>query len=166
VRPTVAIGGSDAHALRKRMGPLRRVVFPYDYHFRAVNTHLLLDEPLTGDALRDASLIYAALAAGRCFIAYDLARQARRLSVSGHGPQEGKTTMGSQIPLGSGASLHAALPHCCEIRLRKDGSLIQMVVGQELTHVARDPGAYRIEAYRRFRARRRAWIFSNPIYLT
>ena len=49
-RPTVAIGGSDAHALKFRLGPLQRTVFPYEYHFRAVNTHVLLEAPLSGDA--------------------------------------------------------------------------------------------------------------------
>jgi hypothetical protein len=38
----VAVGGSDAHALPARMGPLRRTLFPYEFHFRCVNTHVLV----------------------------------------------------------------------------------------------------------------------------
>jgi len=34
----VAIGGSDAHALPARLGPLRRTLFPYEFHFRGINT--------------------------------------------------------------------------------------------------------------------------------
>jgi hypothetical protein len=165
-RPTVAIGGSDAHALRKRMGPIRRVIFPYEHHFRAVNTHVLLDEPLSGDASRDASLIYAALAAGRCFIAYDLPRRAHGFQFLAH-TTEGQKPLGSQISVDSGVTLRADLPDSCEIRLLKDGRPVQIITeGKVLAHPARHPGTYRIEAYRRYRGRRRAWIFSNPIYLT
>jgi hypothetical protein len=148
------------------MGPLRRVIFPYAHHFRAVNTHVLLDEPLSGDAAGDASLIYAALAAGRCFIAYDLPRRARGFQYLAQ-TTEGHMPMGTQISVESGVSLRADLPHSCEIRLLKDGRPVQIVAeGQVLTYPARQPGTYRIEAYRRFRGRRRAWIFSNPVYLT
>jgi hypothetical protein len=166
LRPTVAIGGSDAHALQKRLGPLRRVIFPYDHHFRAVNTHVVLEEPLGGDAPRDASLIYAALAAGRCFIGYDLPRRTRGFQFLAQ-TAEGQKSMGARIPVHSGVLLRADFPHSCEIRLIKDGQTVQIVSeGQVLTHDARHPGIYRVEAYRMFRGRRRAWIFSNPIYIT
>jgi hypothetical protein len=166
LRPTVAIGGSDAHALHRRMGPIRRIIFPYEYHFRAVNTHALLDEPLSGDASRDAALIYAALAAGRCFIAYDLAGRARGFRFRAQ-TAEGQKPMGSQVSVDAGVSLRADLPQVCEIRLLKDGRPVQVVAeGQVLTHAARERGTYRVEAYRSFRGRRRAWIFSNPVYLT
>jgi hypothetical protein len=36
-----ALGGADAHGSEYTMGPIRRTVFPYDYLFRCVNTHLL-----------------------------------------------------------------------------------------------------------------------------
>lgn len=164
-RQVVAIGGSDAHALDKRMGPLRRIIFPYDFHFRAVNTHLLLDGPLSGDAARDASRIYAAMAAGRCFIAYDLPRPARGFRFWAQ-TAERQVPMGSSTPADSDVMLHADTPHSCEILLLKDGVPIHRVAtGRELTHPSRGSGVYRIEAYRRFRARRRTWILSNPIYL-
>jgi hypothetical protein len=39
-----AVGNSDAHGLTYKMGPLSRTIFPYDYLFRAVNTHILIKE--------------------------------------------------------------------------------------------------------------------------
>ncbi len=30
---------------------------------------------------------------------------------------------------------------------------------------ATEPGVYRVEAYIRYKGRRRGWIFSNPIYI-
>src|SRR5258708_3773861 len=29
----VAIGGSDAHAMRRNLGPFKRTIFPYEFHF-------------------------------------------------------------------------------------------------------------------------------------
>jgi len=71
-RRVVAIGGSDAHAMHMSMGPFHRVIFPYEFHFRTVNTHVFISQPLTGDVPTDKKMIYDALAAGRCFVAYDL----------------------------------------------------------------------------------------------
>ena len=59
----VAVGGSDAHAFLSSMGPLRRIIFPYEFHFRAVNTHLLIKSPLSGELDLDRKLIYEALPA-------------------------------------------------------------------------------------------------------
>ena len=163
--PCVAIGGSDAHALQLRSGPLRRKVFPYDYHFRSVNTHVMLERSLTGDVEGDARAIYSSLAAGRCFIGYDLPRQTRGFRYSAHGANA-QAMMGGQITSRAGVTLHAKLPDFAEIRLLKDGRPVQIVkCGQAITHRALEPGAYRVEAYRRYLGRRRTWIISNPIYV-
>jgi len=34
-----------------------------------------------------------------------------------------------------------------------------------LTHLTREPGAYRVEAYLNYKGAKRGWIFSNPIYV-
>ena len=34
-----------------------------------------------------------------------------------------------------------------------------------LAHAVKEPGVYRVEAYRRYKGLKRAWIFSNPIYI-
>ncbi len=163
-RPIVAVGGSDAHALQMRLGPIRRTVFPYDYHFRAVNTHVLLDRPLAGDPDADATAIYSALAAGRCFIGYDLPRSTTGFRFAANGAS-GETSMGGQILLRGGASLQAWAPDNCEICLLRDGRPLKAVGrGQALTHVLSERGVYRVEAYRRFWGRKCTWIISNPIY--
>jgi len=110
-------------------------------------------------------LIYAALEAGRCFIGYDLLRSTRGFRFSAHGAHA-EAVIGGQIAVGGGVALHAKLPELAEIRLLKDGRPVQEArLAQALTHRALEPGAYRIEAYRRHLGRKRAWIFSNPIYL-
>ena len=47
--PTAAIGGPDVHAQIYNIGPLKRRFLPYDYCFRAVNTHIIAREPFNHD---------------------------------------------------------------------------------------------------------------------
>jgi len=163
-RRVVAVGGSDAHALPMRLGPLRRTVFEYAYHFAAINTHVLLPEPLTGEAEEDERRILGALAAGNCFIGYDLPATTRGFRFAGRGAEAGGI-MGDEVR-GPGVTLQAYLPSFGELHLLRSGSVIRrMPHTQALTYLALEPGVYRVEAYRRFLGRRRAWIFSNPIYV-
>ncbi len=164
-RRVVAIGGSDAHALHKRMGLLRRTVFPYQYHFSAINTHVLLPEPLSGKDAQDEKSVYSALSAGHCFVGYDRPYPTRGFRFSAKG-REDQASMGDEIPIGDGVTLQAYLPSFAEIRLIRGGEVVQAYPrAHALTYHASQPGVYRIEAYRRFLGRRRGWIFSNPIYV-
>ncbi len=164
-RRVVAIGGSDAHALHLHMGPFSRTIYPYDFHFRAINTHVLIPTPLTGDLAADKRLLYDALGSGHCFVAYDLPMSTRGFRFKGVGRQA-TAEMGDEIAARGGVTLQAHLPTAAEIRLVWNGKVIRTARhAYALTHLAAEPGAYRIEAYRRFRGLKRGWIFSNPIYL-
>ncbi len=166
--PVVAIGGSDAHALEKRLGPWRKIIFPYRYHFRAVNTHLLLDTPRSGDAVHDRQLVLDALRRGHAFIGYDLPADTRGFRFSAHG-REHQSIMGDRLPLKGGVTLQIHLPdiHGVTCRLLRDGQPLKTWTGQHTsTYTAMQPGVYRVEVYRRYAGRRRGWIFSNPIYLS
>ncbi len=93
----VGIGGSDAHALHPRLGPVRPVIYPYEFHFRAINTHVILPQAMTGDVDTDSRLIYEALAAGHCFVGYDLSRSTRGFRFSAQG-RDMAASMGDEIP--------------------------------------------------------------------
>jgi PHP domain-containing protein len=161
----VAIGGSDAHALSMRMGPLHRVIFPYDFHFRAVNTHVFIPQPLTGDVPTDKKMIYEALAAGRCFIGYDLPAPTRGFIFKARGLEQ-SAIMGDEISARRGVTLQAHLPEPAEIRLIKDGKTIGIWRdSQACAYSASEAGVYRVEAWRNYLGRKRGWIFSNPIYV-
>src|SRR5215213_11324583 len=122
-RRVVAIGGSDAHALDMHMGPFHRVIFPYQFHFRTVNTHLFIPQPLTGDVPADKKMIYEALAAGRCFVGYDLPAPTRGFIFKARGLEQ-SAMMGDEISARRGVTLQAHLPEPAEIRLIKDGKAI------------------------------------------
>src|SRR6266487_1791405 len=161
----VAIGGSDAHALHMHMGPIHRIIFPYDLHFRTVNTHVFIPQPLTGDLPTDKKMIYDALAAGRCFVGYDLPASTRGFIFKGKGLEQ-SAMMGEEIPAKRGVTLQAHLPKPAEFRLIKDGKTIGIWKNSySCAYSAIQPGVYRVEVWRNYLGLKRGWIFSNPIYL-
>lgn len=161
----VAIGGSDAHANEMHLGPLGRVIFPYEFHFKAINTHIILPNPFTGVISSDKKMIYDSLSAGHCFVGYDLPASTRGFRFTAQG-LEADSLMGDEIAARGGVTLQARTPLAAEIRLIKDGKAIQKWKNQTIAvHITTEPGVYRIEVYRRYLGRKRGWIFSNPIYV-
>ncbi|MGC1376081.1 MAG: CehA/McbA family metallohydrolase [Anaerolineales bacterium] len=161
----VAIGGSDAHAFHKRMGPLAGTIFPYEFHFRTINTHILIPAALTGDVEADRRMVYGALAAGHAFIGYDLPAPTKGFRFSAQG-REGDAINGDELCAEGGVTFKVRLPAISECHLLKDGEVIQKWKQHEVcSYVTTQPGVYRVEVYRSFLGRRRGWIFSNPIYV-
>lgn len=164
-RKVVAIGGSDAHAFHHRQGPFTRIIFPYEFHFRAINTHILIPVPLTGDVDIDRGMIYEALAAGHAFIGYDLSAPTKGFRFSAQG-KDTSVTAGDELSVEGGVTFKVRLPAIAECHLLKDGKVIQKWKKHEAcSYVTTQPGVYRVEVYRQFLGKRRGWIFSNPIYV-
>ncbi len=157
--PAVAIGGADAHGHAYKLGPWRRVLFPYEWLFRAVNTHILADRPLQRRPEEDWLLIRDALQAGRAWIANDLlgpSRGFRFEACSGHW----RATMGGTLRRAGAVQMEAVAPLPGEFRLIRFGSgVVARARGRVLRHLTAEPGVYRIEVYRGGRL----WILTNPI---
>jgi hypothetical protein len=162
----VAIGGADAHAIPVSLGPIKRTLFPYDFHFRTVNTHILTEEPLIGDLEIDRARIFRALRKGHCFVGYDLPAPTKGFRFVGIG-NDGQVLMGDSLRSNFGVTLQVKLPVRTTARLLRNGSEI---IRWEHTEVgvftAQDPGAYRVEAFIPYKGKMRGWIYSNPIYIT
>lgn len=160
----VAVGGSDAHALHKKFGPIRKTIFPYDYHFSSINTHLLTPGPLTGDLNADRRMVLQALKDGHAFIGYDLPAPTRGFRFSAQCDESG--IMGDIVRLRGGVTLQIRVPGEAEIRLIKDGEPIKTWHNQEIcAYISNQPGVFRVECYIHYLGKRRGWIFSNPIYV-
>jgi hypothetical protein len=164
-RRVVAVGGSDAHALHMSLGPISRVIFPYEFHFRTVNTHVILTEPLSGEANTDKKLIYEAIGQGHCFIGNDLPASTRGFTFTAQG-LERSVIIGDELPAKNGVTLQAKIPSQAEMRLLKNGEVIQSWKNKlSCAHITTEPGVYRIEVYRKHLGKLRGWIYSNPIYV-
>ena len=164
-KPVVAVGGSDAHQLKGSLGPIRRELFPYVNHFKAINTHLLLPEPLRGNLAVDKQLIYQALAAGHAFVGYDLPAPTKGFRFTAYS-SEANHIMGDTIETNQSVTLQIKLPQDAECHLLKDGEVIRSSRKRvSIIHRVDKPGVYRVEAFLNFKGKRRGWIFSNPIYI-
>ncbi len=161
----VAVGSSDAHAHHMSLGPLKRTVFPYEFHFRAINTHVLLPQPLGTDPVTDTNMILEALSQGHCFIGYDLPAPTRGFTMTAHGMQE-TAQMGDDLDSKGGVTFKIRLPRRAECVLLKDGKPVRTWHNRELcTYITSEPGVYRLEVYIHYLGRRRGWIYSNPVYV-
>ena len=159
-RRVVALGGLDAHQFGKRIGPFVPLrVMAYRRSFRFIRTHVLCDEPFTGDLEHDRDQVYAALRAGRCYIAVDAVAPASGFRFEADG-----LPMGAEAPAGR-RTLSARVPLPARLRLMRDGIELASTHGAALEHEVEEPGVYRVEAYRRAKGRERTWILSNPVYL-
>ena len=161
----VAVGGSDAHAFPARLGFVHRQIFPYKFHFRCINTHVLSHTPMIGELEHDRKVLLESLAAGRAFVGYDLPASTRGFRFSAQG-RDGSAVMGEEISTRFGVTLQIRLPGMATCHLVKDGKVIKRWKDrQTITYITVEPGVYRVEVYRPYLGRLRGWIFSNPIYL-
>jgi hypothetical protein len=165
-KKVVAIGGADAHALPASIGPIKRTLFPYEFHFRTVNTHILTEEPLIGDFEIDRMRIFQALRRGQCFIGYDLPASTKGFRFVGIG-NEGQMLMGGSLRSEFGVTLQVKLPLRTTARLLHNGTeLIRWENAEVGVFTAQEPGAYRVEVFIPYKGKMRGWIYSNPIYIT
>jgi hypothetical protein len=163
--PCVAIGGSDAHALNKKALFWRKTVFPYDYHFSAINNHLLLSKPLSPNFMDAKSQIYSAFKNGSLFIGYDLPAPTGGFRFYGQGINR-TVRMGESVTCGDGITFQISLPFTAECNLLRNGLVEKRWTdSRQCTYITNNPGVYRVEIYIHYLGSRRGWIFSNPIYV-
>ncbi len=160
-----AIGGADAHGETYSMGPLKRVVFPYEKLFRCVNTHILTEHPFSGDVAHDKGLVYEAFRTGHTWVGYDLLGPTRGFRFNARSINN-QATIGDELMRTGATKFDIQTPANAEIRLICNGHPVARTSGQRLQYTTAEAGAYRVEAYRRHRGARRGWIFSSPIYVT
>lgn len=161
----VGIGGSDAHAIPIKFGPFKWTVFPYQFHFRGVNTHLFTPEPLTGDEENDRAKILSALRKGNAFVGYDLPAPTRGFRFTAQG-QNSSVWMGDQMELNDGVTFQIRLPIPTHCRLIKNGRVVKTWEKRPTcTYITSEAGVYRVEVYLDYRGQQRGWIYSNPIYV-
>jgi hypothetical protein len=175
-RRVPAIAAADAHA-RLGFGP---AVDPYDdrivarvpsyrVSFEVFVNHLLLDQPLSGDAVADGSVIVNALKEGRIFSSIDgLARFSAFEASASNGAQT--VRIGEYLDPAGPVSLKAqiAAPPGTTLTVLKDGEALYET--QENTFkldVGSDAGVYHFEARLSGADRRTGvpWLLTNPIYV-
>ena len=160
-----AVGNSDAHGTPMHLGPIHREVYPYEFLFRAVNTHVLTPEPLNGDFDHDRALLLRAIGRGQSWVGYDMPASTAGFRYTVKGTRRG--IIGEEMPLGAaGATLQVKTPARCRIRIIRHGSVVaEAERDTNLAYAPSEPGAYRVEGHILYEGQERGWIYSNPIYL-
>ncbi len=166
-RPLTAFAGSDAHGIKVRFGPLKLKIFPYDFLFRTLNTHILLDEELHTVAARAREQVFDALRAGRFFIGSDYLGCTQGFRFTAGRGEKGEVSMGQELPFSSSAGLNIISPSPRGLlRIVGNGRLLHESRGREMRFRVTEPGTYRVEVHRQtLLGRLLPWIYSNPIYI-
>lgn len=167
----VAVAGNDAHAnvglvLNDTSGNtlLGLKLDPYERSFRLVRVHVLIPN----GSILDAETLRGALAAGHCFIGFDLFSDSSGFRFTGSSLNETRI-QGDEITLESEIRLNVTAPISSRIVLLRDGNAIQTESGlnrKEFTVTER--GSYRVELYLPQlpgSVSEKPWILSNPIYV-
>jgi hypothetical protein len=170
-RRLVATAGNDAHAnvglsLTDSSGKqiIGLKLDPYERSFRVVRTHVLLgmDQPLNRESL------LAAIAAGHCYISFDIFADPSGFEFTAQN-ESGPKMMGDEIGLGSGVTLKVTLPLSARVVLFKDGAKIAEEIGMNYKEFpVSQAGAYRVEVHLPqlpHPVNAQPWIISNPIYV-
>ncbi len=164
-RRVVGIGGLDAHQFGVRVGGRVIRAMGYARTFRQLRTHVLAEEPLSGDLEHDRLQVLGALREGRCYIAAPPVGPARGFRFFARARGGDQVEMGSEAPADQGWTLHAVAPRPADLRLTRDGREVARLDAPALVHAAEGPGVYRVEALAQVRGELRTWVLSNPIYL-
>jgi len=164
VKRVAAIGGADAHSNSYSLGPLHRVLFPYERLFRCVNTHILTERPLNGQLEHDKPLIYDALRAGHTWVGYDLPASTAGFRFRARSGAY-LASMGDELTRAGALKFEVQAPQSAHIHLLRNGQAVVKTRGRLLRHTTAEAGVYRVEVYRNYRLGRRGWIFSSPIYV-
>ena len=163
-RDVVGLAGSDAHS-RLQVTKTRSLRFPsYEALFSQSRNHLLLDRPLTGDAVADRAAVLDALRRGRFYIGLDALAPADGFAFwLEAGPGE-RWTMGDHVAPREGLRARAGgrVPKGTRLVLLRDGR--ETVEGEEALDAALPgPGVYRVEA--RVPGWPVPWVITNPAYV-
>lgn len=169
-RRVLGFGGSDAHNFPARMGPFKIVLFPYEYLFRTINTHVVLQEKLSEDFAAAKKQLLTALRRGYFFTASDYLEAARGFRYYAFNEENGGRTvhMSGELPHSPTTAISVVSPSPRSvIRLIKDGEVVNETFQQFLGFKVLGPGSYRVEVHwRSLRGKILPWIYSNPIHIT
>jgi hypothetical protein len=163
-RKVVGMGGVDAHAHKYNLlGFLEVEIFPYKVLFKSIRTHILTEKELKKtedpkDFDEAKKTIYDSLEKGLSFIANDYHGDSKGFRFfAGKGAKTYQ--MGDTIKGYEGVSLNIQIPQSAEIKIIRNGSLVENYSGDEFKFAIKDTGIYRVEVY----LNENAWIFSNHI---
>jgi len=165
IQKTVGIGELDNHATIKKLLGISFVAFPFDRAFQFIRTHVLTDNPFSGNSQQDIKTVYQSLLHGRCYFALEYFRKAQGFQFwITQGQKE--FSMGDCVKLTDHTQLCVSCPEKAHLLVIRNGSVWLKNTTRLLSAPVEKTGVYRLEVYLKSAGKVRPWIFSNPIFLT
>ena len=163
-RDVVGLAASDAHS-RLPLTKARSIRFPsYEALFSQARDHLLLDQPLTGDAATDRAAVLDALRRGRFYLGLEALAPADGFGFTVEAASGERWTMGDHVAPREGlrAVVGGRVPKGSRVVLLRDGRVVGE--GNEALEIALPgPGVFRVEV--RVPGWPVPWVMTNPIYV-
>lgn len=153
-KPLTGIGATDAHQNQVFQGLM---IDPYEVSFRNLSTHILARE-LTEMDIRQS------LREGHVYVSHDWLCDPSGFAFVAIN-NLGVFTMGDPAMMPGTTRLVAQAPIPARFKLFRNGEPMGEQTGERVTFEAKEPGAYRVEAWLSADGEERPWIYSNPIYL-
>jgi hypothetical protein len=158
-------GEIDNHNSKKVFYGLTFRIFPFDYAFRTIRTHLLFDEPLSGIKEAAANQIHTAIKSARMYVAQEYWRSARGFEFKIYNSTQ-EAVCGGEINLASEpAELEIKIPADGLIKLIYNGAAVAESSKKYLHFDVDKPGVYRVEVLQKGFFGYKPWIYSNPIWV-
>ena len=165
VQKIFAYGGSDAHGMIIRVGPLPVSISPYNLCFHLINIHILSKRRLSGDLQLDKEQVYEALKQGRSWIACDYYHPSDGFRFELHNDTE-SWPIGTTVKYSANLKIFVKTPAPARVVLLHNGRYQETSQGKSHYFTNLQPGVYRVEAYLKDKFRYRPWIYTNPIWIT
>lgn len=152
-----AIGGVDAHALKRTDYIIPVTIFPYKFLFQTVSNFLFLNEPINDDFLNSKKLIFNAIKMGHNYI---VNRQLGSLTPEIYiQNSKERAFAGEFINLDEHTFLNVKIPYKSNVVVLLNG--VEVIKSNEKVlklHIS-ELGKYRVEIYKN----NKGYIYSNPI---
>jgi hypothetical protein len=153
--PFTPVGGDDAHANVRLLGPLGGTIGNYQEVFLTLSTHVLAPH------LTEADLVQA-LRLGRTYVSFDIFGEGAGFDFRAIG-RDGVHMGGATVAAADDLRLSVHSPQPGQIQLWRDGAIVQQAEDDVLEVRAPAPGVYRVEVRTRYGS---PWLFSSSIKVT
>ena len=132
---------------------------PYPIAIGNVSTHIL------GTKLNEAA-IRESVAEGHAYVSHDWMCDPRGfLAWLESGDGETVAILGDEVEFEKGYVLKAAFPVECQVRVLRNGEVVEEATPADFEYTVTEKGVYRVEGWLSVDGEDRSWIYANPIYI-
>lgn len=155
-------GEIDNHNIKKKIFGLIFRIFPFDFAFKTISTHILLEKPLSKNVGEAKLQAVEAIKSSKLYVANEKFAAAKGFSFF-ISDNTGQAFSGQTTALTKKSQLNVLLPKKALINIICNGKNIYSKNTKHLTIDISLKGIYRVEVYFKKCFVYKPWIFSNPI---